>query len=323
MSQNIRVVVCGAGFLGSHIAKTIAAAQGSNFPNRLVQLSSRHPQTVHAALETVIDHRRLLPPQAVDITKPQTLDAAFHGANVVVSLVGIMNGTPEDFERIQWRGAENIANAARRANAKLVHFSAIGADKASHIPYVRTKALGEEVVFEACPDATIIRPSLVFGPGDSFFTRFARLSQLLPFLPVFGGGTSRFQPDYVGDLARAVEIISRDSTMIKEHVAGKILEAGGPEVFTYREIMNLVLQYTRRRRPIISIPFGVGMLQGSMLERLPQSLFTVTRAQVEQLKSDNVVESFFKERHNCFEDFVTQYSGPLTSVHDVLPTYIS
>lgn len=169
---------------------------------------------------------------------------AFDGATAVISLVGIMHGTPQDFERIQWRGAENVAVCAKEVGAKLIHFSAIGANAQSNIPYARTKALAERAVFDVMPEATVIRPSLVFGPEDDFFNvnlffnviryltyhqRFARLSRFLPFLPVFGGGRSRFQPVYVGDLARLVEVISRDEPNISQDVAGQIIEAGGPK----------------------------------------------------------------------------------------------
>lgn len=165
---------------------------------------------------------------------------------MVVSLVGIMHGTPAEFDRIQHKGAENVARAAKDAGAKLVHFSAIGADKLSTIPYFKTKGLGEEAVFRANPEATIIRPSLVFGPGDGFFAvrarifmlnwcdltgtqRFATLSKVLPFLPVFDGGKTKFQPVYVGDIARLVEIISRNDPKVRKAVDGHIIEAGGPE----------------------------------------------------------------------------------------------
>jgi uncharacterized protein YbjT (DUF2867 family) len=133
-------------------------------------LTSRGPQKLHDALAN--DPKlsaNLLPPVRADITNPDLLDSAFREASVVVSLVGIMHGTPDKFERVQWHGAKNVARAAKEAGAKLVHISAIGADANSHIPYARTKALGEQAVFEECPNATIIRPSLVFGPGDEFF----------------------------------------------------------------------------------------------------------------------------------------------------------
>ena len=168
---------------GSNIARAIATA---STPNRLVQVSSRRPDRVYRSLLDALPadaQRRLLPPKVVDVTEPSTLASAFQNANVVVSLVGIMHGSPADFERIQWRGAENVALAARETGAKLIHISAIGADENSSIPYERTKALGEKAVFAACPNATIIRPSLVFGPGDDFFTvRCLNIKSLLPVI---------------------------------------------------------------------------------------------------------------------------------------------
>jgi uncharacterized protein YbjT (DUF2867 family) len=134
-----------------------------------VQIASRQPQRIHASLKNDIPDETLLAPLSVDITKPHTLEDSFQGAHTVVSLVGVLSGTPKDFEVIQWKGAENVARAAKAAGAKLIHVSAIGADAKSSIPYARTKALAEQSVLEICPDATIIRPSIVFGPGDGFF----------------------------------------------------------------------------------------------------------------------------------------------------------
>jgi len=233
-----------------------------------------------------------------------------------------MHGSPKDFEDIQLKGAENVANAAKDVGAKLIHFSAIGADPQSNIPYWRTKGLAEVSIMRICPDATILRPSLVFGPEDNFFNRFSRLSKYLPFLPVFGGGRALFQPLYVGDLARAVEILSRKDHDVRNLTTGKIIEAGGPDIFTYRQLMELVLKYNHRYRPIISLPFQVGMLQGAILERLPVNLFTVTRSQVKQLQSDIIVNPAVPAVSISFKDLLEQYSGPLTSVHDILPTYL-
>ncbi|RDB28710.1 NADH dehydrogenase [ubiquinone] 1 alpha subcomplex subunit 9, mitochondrial [Hypsizygus marmoreus] len=313
-----KVVICGAGFLGSNIARAVAASSCLH----QVQLSSRHPERLHAILKNTIPKDRLLPPVPLDVTKPSSLSSAFEGAAVIVSLVGVMHGSPKDFEDIQWKGAENVAKAARSAGAKLIHFSAIGADANSNIPYVRTKGLAEASVRSICSDATIFRPSIVFGPDDDFFNRFSRLSKFLPFLPVFGGGKSRFQPVYVGDISRAVEIITRNDPEIDKLVSGKIVEAGGPEIFTYRELMELVLEYNQRYRPIISVPYQVGMIQGAILERLPVNLFTVTRAQVEQLKFDNVVNPSPSNDYFSFRQLLEKYSGPLTSVHDILPRYL-
>lgn len=187
-----KIVICGAGFLGESsrvvhsqrcaadqstgtaIAKRmINATKGpTKAPIWRVQLASRDPERVH---KSVLDSsspeiaQRLQPPRSLDITKPGTLHMAFDDAEVVVSAVGILTGSPNDFERIQWRGAENIARAAHAAGAKLIHISAIGADPNSSIPYARTKGLAEQAVLDVCPDATIIRPSIIFGPGDGFF----------------------------------------------------------------------------------------------------------------------------------------------------------
>ena len=183
----------------------------------------------------------------VDVTDISTLRPVFQNAHTVISLVGILHGSTAAFEAVQWKGAENVALAAQEVGAKVIHLSAIGADPDSKLISPRTKGLGEMAVQKASPTATIIRPSLVFGPGDSFFAvsnrlnhlcmtkscimkRFAALSAFLPCMPVFGGGTSRFQPVYVGDIARLVELCSHtENAEVVKAVEGNILEAGGPE----------------------------------------------------------------------------------------------
>ena len=173
---------------GKHIAKTILSANGSQkletLKHRKVQLSSRNPNRLWDELNRSGPIADLLPPVSVDVTQPATLQEAFHGADWVVSLVGIMHGKPSDFDRIQWRGAENVAIEAKKAGARLIHFSAIGADPASGIPYVRTKGLAEEAIFGVMPKAVVIRPSLVFGPGDDFFNASLRCLNDLRILTI-------------------------------------------------------------------------------------------------------------------------------------------
>ena len=185
-----KIVLCGAGFLGafsyqgvsvelfcesywrfvgSNIATAISRVNNGAGALRRVQVSSRNPHNIHVKLQETLPGDHLLPPVPVDVTKGETLTQAFENADAVVSLVGILQGSPAQFEEIQLRGAENVARAAVAVGAKLVHVSAIGADPHSKIPYARTKALGEQAVLSHCPDATIIRPSLVFGPGDNLF----------------------------------------------------------------------------------------------------------------------------------------------------------
>ncbi|KAH8835472.1 NAD-binding protein [Flagelloscypha sp. PMI_526] len=309
-----KIVICGAGFLGSNIARAIAAVPK---PLRHIQIASRHPDRIQTLLRSEINEN-LLAPLTLDITKPSTLKSAFTGTSHVVSLVAILRGSPTDYDQIQWKGAENVARAANEAGAHLIHFSAIGADRSSSIPYNRTKGLAEESIRDICGQkATIIRPSLVFGPDDDFFNRFSRLSKFLPFMPVFGGGKSKFQPVFVGDIARAVEIMTRGDESIAEEIEGKTFEAGGPNVFSWRELMEMVLTYSGRRRPIVSVPFSLGKVQGAVLEQLPTNLFTITRDQVELLKSDNVASN------NNFQEFVVRHSSEtLKSIPEIVPTYI-
>ncbi|EJD03619.1 NAD-binding protein [Fomitiporia mediterranea MF3/22] len=317
-----KIVICGAGFLGSYIAKAIAASSTTKLP-RHIQLTSRKPDSLYNKLQPGIGDGKMLSAVPADITKPDTLKSAFEGANVVVSLVGVLHGTPKMFEEIQWKGAGNVAQAAKFHGAKIIHFSAIGADESSHIPYARTKALGENAVREICSDATIIRPSLVFGPGDGFFARFATLSTFLPFMPVFGGGTTKFQPVYAGDIARAVEIASRSEDQAMKATSGKVFEAGGPDIFTYKEMMRLVLKYTGRRRPILSLPYAVGKMQGLVLEQLPPNVLTLTRDQVEQLKIDNIVNTSPPSDHASFAELLEKFGGgPRKTVDEVLPQYL-
>ncbi|OWZ62817.1 hypothetical protein AYX15_05068 [Cryptococcus neoformans] len=237
---------------------------------------------------------------------------------------------------LQEDGARRVGEAASEEGVgRVVDISAIGANPQGVTAYWRTKAKGEDAIREYHPTATVIRPSLLFGPGDSFFSRFATLAKYLPFLPVFGGGITRFQPVYVGDVARVVEICCRDDPIVVSQVAGRIIEAGGPDIFTYREMMELVLRYTNLegRRAIISLPYWLGSVQGFFLEKLPETMFTVTRDQVKQLRNDNIVSPHPPMFAQNFEDLLKAFpssapsSAPpgdagLKSVYDILPTYL-
>jgi NADH dehydrogenase len=164
----------------------------------------------------------------------------------------------------------------------MIQVSAIGADEQSSSAYARAKADGEKAVLAAKPDATIFRPSVMFGPEDDFFNKFAAMARLLPALPLVGGGTGQFQPVFVGDVAeaitRAVEGNARD---------GATYELGGPEVLTFRQLMEYVLQVTERRRLLIPLPFALARLKAVFLQYLPKPLLTPD--QVELLKTDNIV----------------------------------
>ena len=223
-------------------------------------------------------------PMAVSIRDKGAVAAAISGAEAVVNLVGVLyESGSQSFEAIHHQGAKTVAEAAAAAGVRrLAHVSAIGADPASPALYARTKAAGEAAIRAAFPAATIFRPSLVIGPEDEFFNRFAGLARVLPALPLFGGGKTRFQPVYVGDVAAAIVRAIDD-----EKTSGKTYELGGPTIYTFRQLMELMLKEIRRRRCLVNVPFPVARLEARLLQALPVPPLTVD--QVRMLERDNVV----------------------------------
>jgi NADH dehydrogenase len=211
---------------------------------------------------------------------------ALEGADAAVNLVGILQPTgKQSFEAVQAEGAGAIARAAKAAGAKaLVHVSAIGADAKSPSAYARSKARGEELVRERFIQSVILRPSLVFGTEDEFFNRFAAMARFTPVMPLFGGGKTRFQPVYVGDVAKAV-VAGLDGRAR----AGVPYELGGPSIYTFRELLDMIGEYTTRKRGYVSIPFWLGKLQAAILQMVPGAPLTID--QVRMLQTDNVVSA--------------------------------
>ncbi|GGF08904.1 3-beta-hydroxy-Delta(5)-steroid dehydrogenase [Aliidongia dinghuensis] len=222
-----------------------------------------------------------------DIRDDAVVSAAVQEADLVVNLVGILaESGRQRFEAVQHEGAGRIARTAAAAGARhVLHVSAIGADPASPAAYGRSKAAGEAAVRAACPGAVILRPSIVFGPEDQFFNRFAAMTRLSPFLPLIGGGRTKFQPVYVGDVADAAM-----AAIDEPAAAGQTYELGGPTVYTFEELIRLMLREIGRPGfPLVPIPFGLATLQAAILEHLPGQL--LTRDQVKLLKRDNVVSA--------------------------------
>jgi uncharacterized protein YbjT (DUF2867 family) len=213
-----------------------------------------------------------------------SVEAAMRDSHVAINLVGILaEGGAQRFDAVQGEGAGAVARAAAAVGARMVHVSAIGADADSPSRYARSKAAGEAAVFSAVPAATIMRPSIVFGPEDQFTNRFAALARMSPMLPLIGGGATKMQPVYVGDVATAIA----DAVDGKTN-AGATYELGGPEVLTMREIMDVILATIDRRRTLVSLPFGLAKLQAMFLQFAPGAL-KLTPDQVALLRSDNVV----------------------------------
>jgi NADH dehydrogenase len=223
-------------------------------------------------------------PVQANIRDSRSVASAVAGAQAVVNLVGILYETgAQRFETVQAMGADRVARAAKAAGVPIfVQVSAIGADPESRSAYARTKALGEEAVKAQFPDAVIVRPSLVFGPEDQLYNRFAAMARLMPVLPLFGGGATRFQPVYVKDVAEAI------ARAVENDVAdGRVIELGGPEVRTLREIFELVLLETCRKRLLLPIPFALARMKAAVLQLLPNPMLTLD--QVKLLAVDNVV----------------------------------
>ena len=220
---------------------------------------------------------------------PASVEAAMRDAQAAINLVGILaESGAQTFDAVQAAGAGAVAKAASAVGARLVHVSAIGADENSPSHYARAKAAGEKAVLSAAPMATILRPSVVFGPEDQFTNRFASLARMSPMLPLIGGGVTRLQPVYVGDVATAVADAVDGKTK-----AGATYELGGPEVLTMREIMEIILATTERRRMLVSLPFGLAKFQALFLQFAPGPL-KLTPDQVELLRADNVVSEAAK-----------------------------
>jgi uncharacterized protein YbjT (DUF2867 family) len=215
---------------------------------------------------------------------PASVEAAMRDSHVAINLVGILaESGAQSFDAVQAAGAGTVAKAAAAVGARMVHVSAIGANENSASRYARSKAAGEKAVLAAVPTATIMRPSVVFGPEDQFTNRFASLARISPMLPLIGGGLTKLQPVYVGDVATAVADAVDGKT--KE---GATYELGGPEVLTMREIMEIILATIERQRMLVSLPFGLAKLQALLLQFAPGPL-KLTPDQVELLRNDNVV----------------------------------
>jgi NADH dehydrogenase len=279
MRGDLVTVFGGSGFIGRYVVRRLAREGWQ------VRVAVRRPD--QALFLKTAGHVGQVTPVAANVRDSGSVRAAISGAAAVVNLVGILfQAGPQRFEAVHAQGAANIAAASAAAGIRaLAHISAIGADPQSPAAYARSKAGGEAGVSKACPAATIFRPSIVFGPEDDFFNRFAKMALLSPVLPLIGGGTTRFQPVYVLDVAEA---IARAVENPEAH-AGKTYEFGGPRIYSFRELMSLMLAEIGRKRCLCSIPFALASLQGAALQSIPFIRPPLTADQIRLLKRDNVV----------------------------------
>jgi len=271
-ARRVATVFGGSGFLGRYVVKRLAN------DGYVVRVAVRDPEAAQF-LRPYGTVGQIVPLWA-DITRANTLPRAIDGADVVVNLVGILAERQRgDFGKIQAEGAGNIARQAASAGVgHLVQISAIGAASDSPSAYGTSKAAGEAAVLAAFPRATILRPSIVFGPEDEFFNRFGAMARLAPVMPVIAGA-SKFQPVYVGDVADAVM-----QALVRPEAAGAIYELGGPRIMTFREILGWIVAQTNRHRPLVAMP----AVAARLLARLPMS--GLTQDQLLMLERDNVAD---------------------------------
>jgi uncharacterized protein YbjT (DUF2867 family) len=255
-------------------------------------------------------------PVQANVRYPHSVERAVSGAKAVVNCVGVLtSGGKQTFQAMHVDAPRAMAKAAREAGARhFVHISAIGADPKSASRYARSKAEGEAAVRQEFPGAVIIRPSIVFGPEDEFFNRFAAMARISPLLPLIGGGRTRFQPVFVGDLATAVA-----ASAAGDAKPDTIYEAGGPEVLSFRQLLDLTQEWTGRSRGYLPLPFWLAKLQAILTWPLPNALRPVTLDQVRMLQRDNVVSAAAKSEGRTLAELgVAAPQG----VAAIVPTYL-
>jgi len=285
-ADRLATVFGGSGFLGRHIVRALAR------DGWRIRVAVRRPDL--AGFLRPLGVVGQIEPVQANLRYPASIAAALEGATAVLNVAGIPRQSGrQSYEAVHVAGAEAIARAAAAAGVdSLVHVSGIGADPQSANAYISSKGRGEAAVRAASPGAIILRPSVVFGPEDDFLNRFGALARALPALPLVGGGATRLQPVFVGDVALAALAALDDPS-----AAGRVYELGGPEVLTLRQIAELTLHIVERRRALASLPFGLAKLiawstevaSALSLGRFPPRAMMMTRDQVELLRHDNVV----------------------------------
>ncbi len=304
-SGKLITVIGGSGFIGRHLVQALAKR------GYRIRVACRRPDLA-GHVQPLGTPGQIMPVQA-NVRYPASLAAACDGAFAVVNLTGILYGSgAQSFDAVHVFGAEASAKAARAAKARLfIQVSAIGADAASASEYARSKAAGEALARAAFPGAIIIRPSIVFGPEDGFFNRFAGLARLSPALPLIGGGATKFQPVFVGDIAEAVARL-----VDAGEADGRTYELGGPDVLSFKQLMQFTLETIGRKRLLVPLPWAVARIQGMILGLLPKPLLTAD--QVELLKSDNVVSEAAGREKRTLEGLGVSPRG----IAGIVPSYL-
>lgn len=304
VNDSLVTVFGGSGFLGRHVVRALAMR------GYRVRVAVRRPEL--AGFLQPLGFVGQIQVSQANVRYPDSVARAVDGAEAVVNLVGVLaESGRQGFDAVHVFGARTVSAAAAAQGAPLVHVSAIGADPRSDCAYARSKGAGEAMVHAAVPDAVILRPSLVFGQEDTFFNRFAAMARFSPALPLIGGGRTRFQPVFAGDVAAAVL-----KAVDGKAKAGTVYELGGPEVRTFRELMELMLRETATRRALVDLPFGLANLIAGLTQWVPGA--PLTRDQVAMLRIDTVVSDAAKAEGRTLEGLGL---APV-ALSTVLPTYL-
>jgi NADH dehydrogenase len=295
----------GSGFIGRHLVRRLAKT------GAVIRVPTRHPEK--ALILKPMGDIGLIAPFACSLRSDDAVAEAIGSSDTVINLLGILHQKGRNtFQAVHVEAAARIARIAKQNGVKhLVHMSALGASAASASLYARSKADGEHAVSTFFPYATIMRPSIIFGPEDRFFNLFATLARYLPVLPLIGGGVTKFQPVYVGDVAEAIEL-----SLARADARATTYELGGPAIYSFRELLEIMMRITGRRRGFIDMPWGFAKIHAALHELLPLPQPLITRDQVELLKSDNVVGA--RTSAKTLRDL----GMTPTALEVILPTYL-
>lgn len=304
-SEKLVTIIGGSGFVGRHIVRALAR-EGYR-----IRCACRRPDLA-GHLQPLGNVGQIQPVQA-NIRYPESIETVCTGSDIVINCVGILAPSGQQtFATVQSHGAEVCARAASTAKAKsFIQISAIGADEDSEAEYARSKAEGEERAASAFPGAIILRPSIVFGPEDDFFNRFAAMARFSPALPLIGGGNTKFQPVFAGDVAKAV-----CAAIDGKASAGAVYELGGPEEMSFRQVLEFILEHTNRKRLLVPVPFPVAKFIAMFTQILPGSPLTVD--QVRMLEDDNVVSKEAAKEGRTLEGLGISPEG----VEAIVPEYL-
>lgn len=307
-NDGLATVIGGSGFVGRYIVRALA------LDGWRVRAACRRPDL--AGFLQPMGRVGQIHPVQTNLRFPDSLKQALEGADCVINAVGVLASVgKQTFSAIHVDGARAAAAAAREAGAsRFIHISAIGADTESNSEYARTKAAGEHAVLEEFPQAIILRPSIVFGPEDEFFNRFASMARMSPVLPLIGGGKTRFQPVYVADLASAAAAAASGTGAVST-----TYELGGPEVLTFRELLDRTQQWAGRNRGYISLPFWLAKIQALLTWPMPNSLRPITVDQVRLLQKDNVVSEEARAQGRTIAAFGIDHPESTASI---VPSYL-